>query len=153
MLDPYAYIDNTRHVVSSVRVGEREFLGQGLDVSTTNLTDVVVTVSNRTWDLSGTVRDQAGRPVPEARVIVFPRDRTWWQTVGFDSAGQVGQVAADRAGMFSTTGALGGDYLASAAAVPPQYWMAPEHLETLVPHATPVRLEVGEKRAVELRLR
>jgi hypothetical protein len=153
VLDPYAYIDNTRHVVSSVRIGEREFLGQGLDVSTTNLTDVVVTLSNRTWDLSGTVRDQAGRPVPEARVIVFPRDRTRWQTVGFDSAGQVAQVAADRAGMFSTTGARGGDYLAAAVAVPPQYWMAPEHLETLVPHATPVRLEVGEKRTVELRLR
>jgi hypothetical protein len=31
--------------------------------------------------------------------------------------------------------------------------MAPEYLETLVPIATPVRLELGEVRSVDLRLR
>jgi hypothetical protein len=36
---------------------------------------------------------------------------------------------------------------------PPEFWRAPEYLETLVPVATPVRLELGAQQAIELRLR
>jgi hypothetical protein len=36
---------------------------------------------------------------------------------------------------------------------PPEFWRASEYLETLMPIATPVRLELGQLQTVELRLR
>jgi hypothetical protein len=152
VLDPYAVIGNVRHAIASVRVDGREVLGEGLVVGTTDLTDVVVTFSGRSWEISGTVRDREGRPVPGARVIVFPRNPGDRHLAGFDTPQRVIRVAADRAGVFHATGAFEGEHLAVAVTAPPEFWMAPEYLESLVPRATPVRLELGQNRSVDLRL-
>ncbi len=152
VLDPYAVIDNVRHAVTSVRVDGREVLGPGLDVGTADLTDVVVTFSGRSWDISGAVRDREGRPAPGARVIVFPRNPGDRHLAGFDTPQRVIHVAADRSGVFHATGTFAGEFLAIAVAAPPEFWMAPEYLETLVPRATPVRFELGQKRSIDLRL-
>jgi beta-lactamase regulating signal transducer with metallopeptidase domain len=152
VLDPNARIDNAWHAVTSVRVDGREVLAAGLDVGTADLTDVVVTFSGRTWDVSGAVRDRDGRPVPGARVIVFPRNPADRHLPGAPVPRRAIHVAADRAGVFHATGAFAGEHLAVAVAAPPDFWMAPEYLETLVPRATPVRLELGQKRSIDLRL-
>jgi hypothetical protein len=76
-----------------------------------------------------------------------------WQSVGFDTQRRVLNVAADESAVFRTAGAFAGDYFVAAVTSPPEFWMAPEYLETLVPIATPVRLELGEQQMVELRLR
>ena len=151
-LDPYAPIDNARHVVTSVQVGGHETVESGLDLGTSDLTDVVVTLSSRTWELTGVVRDQAGRPVPGTRLLVFPRDRSRRHLAGYWVPPRIAHVAADRSGTFRVTGAFSGDHLVVAVTSPPEFWMAPEYLETLVPVATSVTLELGEKRAIELRL-
>jgi hypothetical protein len=153
VLDPTARIDNVWYAVTSVQVGGREVFGTGLDVGTSDLTDVVVTMTSRTWDLSGVVRDQDGRPVPGGRIIVFPRDRTDRHIVGYDTQRRIAHVAADRSGAFRVTGGFGGEHLIAAVTSPPEFWMAPEYLETLVPFATPVRLELDGRRTVDLRLR
>ena len=152
VLDPYAVIDKARYAVASVRVDGREVLAEGLVVGTTDLTDVVVTFSGRSWDISGAVRDRDGRPVPGARVIVFPRNPVDRHLAGFDTPQRVLRVAADRSGVFHATGTFAGEFLAIAVAAPPEFWMAPEYLETLVPRATPVRLEPGQKQSIDLRL-
>jgi hypothetical protein len=153
VLDPYAYIDRTLHMATSIQVDGREALETGIDLGTADLANVVVTLSSRKWDLSGVVRDPAGRPQPGARVIVFPHDRSRWQSVGFDTQRRVLNVAANESGVFRAGGGFADDYLAAAVTNPPEFWMAPEYLETLVPIATPVRLELGETRSIDLRLR
>lgn len=105
----------------------------------------------QTVGLSGVVRDRSGQLVPAARVIVFPRDRSRWQMLSYDTTPS--QLVTDRSGVFQASGAIPGDYLAALATAPPEFWMAPEYLETLVPLATPVRLEPGVTRTLDLRLR
>jgi hypothetical protein len=144
------YVEGTPYLLVSVRLEGRELLGSSVDVGATDLLDVVLSFTDRRWGLSGAVRDRSGQPVPAARVIVFPRDRNRWEVVSFDSL--VSQLVTDRSGVFQASGAISGDYLAAVASAPPEFWMAPEYLETLVPFATPVRLELGEKRSIELRL-
>jgi hypothetical protein len=153
VLDPHAYLDRTFNVATSIQVDGREALEAGIDLGTADVADVVVTLSSRKWDLSGVVRDPAGRPLPGARGIVFPRDRSQWQSVGFDTQRRVLNVAADESAVFRTGGSVAGDYLIAVVTNPTEFWMAPEYLETLVPIATPVRLELGEQQMVELRLR
>jgi hypothetical protein len=136
--------------LTSVRLGGRELLGDGVELGATDVSEVVLSFTDRHWTLSGAVRDRAGQPAPDASVIVFPRDRNQWQMVGFSTA--VDQLVTDRAGVFQASGALAGDYLVAIAAAPPEFWMAPEYLETLVPLATPVRLELDAKQVLQLRL-
>ncbi len=152
VLDPYARVDNTPYAVTSVRANGREVLADGLEVGTTDLTDVVVTFSDRTWEIAGAVRNQDGRTVPGARVIVFPRNPADRHLAGFDTQRRALHVVADRSGVFQASGPFAGEHLAVAVATPPEFWMAPEYLETLVPRATPVRLELGQKQSADLRL-
>ena len=153
VLDPYARVDKTRYAMTSIQVDGRESYDTALDLGTTDLTGVVVTLSSRTWEISGAVRDQDGRAVPNARVILFPENRARWLTAGYDSPRRVMRIAADPTGVFRASGALADSYLMAAVTSPPEFWMAPEYLETLVPFATPVRLELDQQRSVELRLR
>jgi hypothetical protein len=46
-----------------------------------------------------------------------------------------------------------GDYQLAAVTAPPEYWMAPDYLETLAPAATPVTLQPGDRRMVDLTAR
>jgi hypothetical protein len=153
VLDPYVSTDGRRYVLTSVRVSGREVLAEGIDVGAVDLTDVVLTFTDRHWTVSGTVRDDRGRVAAGARVIIFPRDRERWRVIGFDSAKQRSVVPVDLSGRFQSSGWIAGDYFVAAVANPPEFWRAPEYLETLVPVATPVRLELGAQQAIELRLR
>jgi hypothetical protein len=65
----------------------------------------------------------------------------------------VQQLIADRFGAFRGAQVPPGDYLVAPVATVPKFWMAPEYLETLVPIATPVRIELGGKQSVDLTLR
>jgi hypothetical protein len=138
-------------VIASLKIGPQGFVPA--DVLSTILTDVVVTLSSRTWEVSGSVRDQDGRAIAGARVILFPQDRSRWYTAGYDTPRRIAHAAADREGVFRVTGALADSYLSAAVANPPEFWMAPEYLETLVPIATPVRLDRDDRRTVDLRIR
>ncbi len=153
VIEPTAVIDNVQHVVTSVRVAGRELLQSGLDVGPSGVSDVVVTLSGRTWSLSGVVRDQSGRPVPNGRIILFPRVEADRDAGGYLSRPRVVQIAANRFGAFQAAGAFGGEYLVAAVASPPEFWMAQEYLQSLVPLATALRLELGGKHAIDVRMK
>ncbi len=153
VLEPSLPVGEKIYQMISLEVAGQNAFDTGLDLGTTDLTDVVVTLSSRTWELSGAVRGEDGRPLPEARVIAFPQHRARWQTAAYDTPVRVKQLAADGAGVFRITGALADTYLVAAVTSVPEFWMAPEYLETLVPLAIPVRLGLGDKQSVDLRLR
>ncbi len=141
------------HVVS-VRVGGRDITGKPIDLGTTDVTGVELVLSNRQMQLTGIVRRTDGRPAPWARVLLFPRDPALWgDYVAFPAPRRIRQIVTDRFGSFEGAWVPPGDYLLAAAAAVPEFWMAPEYLRTLVPIATPVRVELGGKQSVDLRLK
>jgi hypothetical protein len=64
--------------MASLRQGGREVAGSSLDVGNADVGDVVITLTTRPTTLSGVVRDQTGRPAPEAMLYLFPADSSRW---------------------------------------------------------------------------
>ena len=64
---------------ASVRLGAREVSDLTFELRPgENISDAVVTLTNRTQDLSGTLQDASGRPATEYTMIVFPVDKAYW---------------------------------------------------------------------------
>jgi hypothetical protein len=64
-------------------------------------------------------------------------------TPGSTAPRRIRQIVADRFCRFEGAWVPDGDYLLAPVRTVPQFWMAPEFLQTLVPFATPVRVELG----------
>jgi hypothetical protein len=140
--------------VASIRVNGREMTGKPIQLGTTDLTDVELVLSNRPTRLSGVVHNPDGGPAPWARVFLFPRDPGLWSDyVAFPAPRRIRPIVADRFGRFDGAWMPTGDYLLAAVATAPEFWMAPDYLATLVPIATPVRIESGGTQSVDLTLR
>jgi hypothetical protein len=127
--------------IASVRVNGADKYGAALQLGTSDLTDVVVTITDKKTELTGTVTDAQGRPASPARAhFIFPAPRT------------TRHIVVDLAGRF-TTQINAGDYLVAAISSVPDSSDTPEFLESLVPLATRVQIGFGEKRTVDLRVR
>jgi len=152
--DPRSSPDFLGWSVVSVRLDGRDITGKPIELGTTDVTGVELVLSNRHMQLSGVVRGTDGRPAPWGRAILFPRDPALWgDYVASPSNQRIRQIVADRVGAFDGAWVPAGDYLLAAVATVPRFWMAPAFLQTLVPVATPVRVELGGKQIVDLRLR
>lgn len=138
---------------SSITVGGRETIGGSIALGTSDITDVVVTMTDKVTELAGTVGSDAGTPAMNARVIVFPRDPAGRnQYLASPAPQRVLLAVPDRLGNFRTA-VLPGEYLVAAVTTLPTLWMAPEYLQSLVGQATAVRVELGESRTVSVRAR
>jgi hypothetical protein len=64
-------------------VADGDFTNQPFDASTgADITDVLVTLTDRPATLSGMVRDRQGAQVREAAVVIFPTETTQWTQFG-----------------------------------------------------------------------
>jgi hypothetical protein len=63
----------------SAMTGGRDALDHGLDVESDDVTDLVLTWTQQTTELSGTLTSAAGEPAPGHFVIVFPTDQALWR--------------------------------------------------------------------------
>jgi hypothetical protein len=138
---------------ASIVVGGLERLGDSVDVAASDISEVVITLTDKTTELSGMVRDARGATPPDARVIIFPRnpgDRD--QYFAPPAPRRVRQVLVDTRGQFLTL-IPPGDYLVAAVTRLVPNWMAPEHLQSLAAQASAVRLEVGDRRTVSVIVR
>jgi hypothetical protein len=63
---------------SAVRAG-RDVADEGLDLEAEDITDVVITFTDQTSDISGTVTDVKSQPDSTALVIAFPADSDSWR--------------------------------------------------------------------------
>ncbi len=134
--------------VTSVMVEGREVRDVGIDTSSgRDLNDVVITLTDKAIDVSGTVRGAS--PVPAA-VIVFPADRTGWTDYGW-SPTKIQSKTVDTTGAFLIRGLPEGDYF--VAAVPLSQhdaWTDPRFLEAASAVATRVSLKWGDKKVIDL---
>jgi hypothetical protein len=114
-----------------------------------NVSGLVVTMTDRATELSGTILDQAGRPVTNFPVVVFATDRAYW-ALGSRRV-QQGRPTTD--GKFTFTTLPPGDYnLCLATDVDPSSLYDPAFLDQLVPGAVHVSIVEGGKTVQDVRV-
>ena len=113
-------------------------------------TDLVITVSNRGAQISGTVRTLAGAPDATASVLVFPADKRQWIDFSAYARG-IKEERTGRDGAFRIADLPEGDYLIVALAQQQLDWTQPKFFETLSRLAARLTIGPGEARAFDLR--
>jgi uncharacterized protein (DUF2141 family) len=134
-------------MLSSSTVNGRDVLDTPIDLRQ-SIDGALVTFSDRPAELSGIVRDAAGRPSVTDTVIVFPADRTLWTPRARRIRAE--RVVAD--GTFQFRRLAAGDYYVAAAADVDEYeWFDPGLLEQLATSfAVKIAIGEGEKKIVDL---
>jgi len=111
--------------------------------------DVVLT--DRVNVVSGTITDDRGRRMPEARVVVFSADRDRW----YPLSRFVRSVTSGGDGNFSVAGMPPGSYFVAAAVSVPagdEGWRDPVFLDSLRAGARSVSVGEGDSQTVNLRV-
>jgi Carboxypeptidase regulatory-like domain len=117
-----------------------------------NSANIVMTLTDRQQELTGTLQDASGRPATEYTMILFPADKKY--RLPDSRRIQVARPATD--GRFAFGGLLGpppGDYLLAAVTdLRSEEQFDPAFLEALANEAIKVKLEPGEKKTQDVRL-
>jgi hypothetical protein len=112
--------------------------------------NVVVTMSDRHSELSGTLRFATGQAAADVFVIAFSSDRTTWGP----GARRVRAVRPGADGHYSMQDLPPGEYLLSIVTdIDPEDWQNPAVLDRLVPTSVKVAIGEGEKKVQDLLLR
>jgi hypothetical protein len=115
-----------------------------------NYENVVLTLSDRHTELSGTLQAATGVPAPEFFVVAFPVDRTLRSA----ALRRVQAVRPASDGRFLMRDLPPGDYLLAALVdVAPNEWQEPAFLEQLVAGGVKVTIGEGERKVQDLRIK
>jgi hypothetical protein len=123
-----------------------------VELGADDVNNVVLTLTDKRTELTGMVSDSAGRPARVARVFLFARNPQERAGAAYGAPLRVRQFAIGPNGDFMQPVAPG-DYLVAALSTIPANWDSPEFLESLAPLATRVTIALGDKKAVDLRVR
>jgi len=134
----------------SMIVGNRDLLDRTIEVRPGSPSmNVVVSMSDRHTELSGTLRTSTGQPAADVFVIAFSSDRTMWGP----AARRVRAVRPGADGRFSMPDLPPGEYLLGVVTdIDPDDWQNPAVLEELVPTSVKVAIGEGEKKVQDLQL-
>jgi uncharacterized protein (DUF2141 family) len=133
-------------------LGDRDLSDSPVQLVSSDISDVVITFTDRPSSLSGQVQvsEQAGRE--GAEVIVFPADSKAWSDSGSNPR-RFRRVAVTATGSYTITPLPSGAYYVAAiresAATD---WTDPKFLEDLAASAAHVQIDDGEKAVQNLRL-
>jgi len=128
----------------------------GRDVSTLPLdlredvTDLVMTITDRPSELSGVVRNAQGQADPGATVLWFTTDKSHWVNHGMSSR-KLRSMRANEDGTFKVRGIPAGEYFLGA--LPDEEtgnWQNPSLLEAISRRAVRVTIADGEKRTQDI---
>lgn len=135
--------------VGSIRVNSVDASDQAVEVGTEDVTGVVVTFTDKTMTVSGTVQPAAGSKDPEATVIAFPADIRAWVSSGM-SLRRYAAAVSTPSGSYQLRLAAPGEYL--IAAIPPEIAPVadPEFLTKLAASATRITIAAGETKTQPL---
>ena len=135
----------------SAIVGGRDVLDHPLELgpSSSNISDAVLTFSDRHSELAGALTTASGQPASEYVVIVYPADQTFWRP----GARRIRSVRPASDGAFSLSDLPAGDYLIAALTdVEPDEWQQPDFLRQLVPASVRVAIVDGQSIRQDLRI-
>jgi hypothetical protein len=109
-------------------------------------------MTDRITQLSGTIADGRGQPVPGSNIVVFSTDRDRW----YPASRYLRQSVSRPDGSFIVAGLPAGIYLACAVARIPgdgeDAWQDPQFLESIAARASTVTLVEGQRTELALRL-
>lgn len=110
--------------------------------------DAVLTLTNRSQEVSGTLQDAAGRPAPDFTVVVFPADKNLWS-----APRRIRTARPGTDGRFIVRGLPEGSYrIAALVDIAPGEANDPALLEQLVPASLPFSLGAGEHKVQDIRI-
>lgn len=139
--------------VQSITVDGTDITDRVLDLHS-DLTSIVVTMTDQPTKLSGIVRDVRGVASPTAIVVVFPVDREQWSGYG-ESPRNLKSALTTSAGLYTFDSLPPGDY--QVIAIEPadaDDWQDPARLEAFVNDATRLTITAGEtSKTLDLRLK
>ena len=135
--------------LKSVTIAGRDVTDQAVELkSGQNVDNVTVVMTDRTTELTGTVRDATSRPVGQVMVIVFSSDQQYWRP----QSRQIQAVRTDQNGVFRVRGLPQGDYEIVAVDNAEQgEWFDPAFLEQITAGAKRLSLSEGERQTVDLK--
>ena len=130
--------------------GAVDVIDAPLEVTSGQDASITLTMTDRTTEISGTLRDQLGRPAPEYSVLVFSADRAHWGTAPRRTSGLV-KLATD--GSYRVTGLPPGDYILCVVTdVEPSQLGDPTLLEQLMQAGVRVTLADGERKTQDFKI-
>ena len=109
----------------------------------------MLTFTDRTQELSGTLQDSTGRPTSDYTIIIFPADKNYWMP----QSRRIQSARPSTDGKYLFRGLPLGDYrLIAVTDVETGEWYDPAFLTQLAGAAMPISLTEGEKKVQDLRL-
>lgn len=143
-------VESPTWAVHSIAYAGRDLADVPLDVREGDeISDIVITLTDRMAGVTGTLTDSTGRPAPELYVFMFPVDRSFWTR---DSR-RIRAVRADLGGAYSVTGLPAGEYyLCATTAIDATLQSDAAYLELFVPAAIRMTLGDAEQRTQDLRV-
>ena len=138
-------------ITKSITIGNRDIADSNIEIQTTAVDGMTVTLTDRVGEISGLLLDPAGRPAPEYHVFVFPADRSAWTPLSRRFRPPV-RPGSD--GKFTIPTLPPGDYMLVALSdIQDEVYLDASFLEQLIPGAVKLTLAEGEKKMQDIRIR
>jgi protocatechuate 3,4-dioxygenase beta subunit len=134
--------------LKSARAGDQDALNSPLDMTRGAPPSLDITLSANGPQVTGSVKDADGKPLPGVSVVLVPDDESWrGQWAGY------GNSTTDQYGNFHVTNIRPGEYKAIALEeVDGLEYMDPEFIKRYERRATPLSLKEGSKENLQLTL-
>jgi len=140
-------------MVMSVMAEGRDYTHAPIDMSSAqNLDNVVITLSNATNPLAGSVRGADGLAADGALIVVFPVEEVQWSNYGM-SPTRIGTTRTSNTGAYKFGSLPAGDYFAIAVAdEQATLWLEPQFFPAASRVASRVRIQSGQSATLDLRV-
>lgn len=139
----------TQWSIVSIRQGGNERVFGPLEIQT-DVSDVVVTLTDHPASLSGTLLVPTGALVTDYTFLAFPAD----PATRASRSGAIYAASLDTAGRFTIPSILPGDYLVAVTDdIEVNAWFDPRVIEQLSQGGIPVRVSQGEAKRQDLTIR
>jgi hypothetical protein len=137
-------------VLKSAMAGGRDILDFPLTIEPNQeVGGIVMTFTDRTQELSGTLQDATGRPTADFTIIVFPAENRFWQP----QSRRIVSARPGTDGHFTFRNLPPGDYrLTAITDAEPGEWFNPDFLAQLVPPSIAISLGEGERKVQDIRV-
>jgi hypothetical protein len=137
--------------LSSIRVEGKEVAGTAFALEH-DVTDAVIRFSSSPTTLGGTVRDEKGRTVPYANIVVFPSDNRLWET-SERLPGRIRTAQADANGIFTLSVFPGKCLVLSIDGSLPVDWVTRRYLQSAARVSLPVNVESGKNNTQDVTMK